>query len=373
MIATNIVYFSLLSASWMSAVSAYLTTVEREKIERFKSRTDLENNWTEAYHEIKTETLIDYFQECGNRLGRYVERYARRVNFHELTEDGLRFIRSREYHVIDGEIEAPLPDEKLLNELRGLRKLVFLIRDSNLRTLNDIKQTFSEVIHLGPILAAINKDHPMLAAINDQMIQSVAPQYAYIRVVDEGKPIYIEPSIIDVALLYSLNSEMLGFSSDWKLRRFQTIVKHFHSSISLYLRILTRVPYFDVMVKLSEHIHKLENRQIYGYEDERIQVQLRELCDVILSVVVIYGRWDADGKRMFDGLLISHEAIRRYKDLDPTSVVPVDAWSDQVLVILAEAVVWTVNHPWHQQLRELVRMLRELGSTVLIVNDHNDN
>jgi hypothetical protein len=363
MIATNIVYFFLLSVSWMSAVSVYLTDEQIVKINRFLSRADLEINWTAAYYEIGLETLIDYFKARDEKLQFYIGRYARSVNFHEIdhASDEFRFSRCRNFHRIDGETFAPDPDPEFINELRGLRKLVFVIRDANLRIINDIKQAFSEDTHLHPRLAAINERYPMLAAINDQMIQSVASRYAVVRVEDAGRPIWIEPSIIDLALLYSLNADMLKLSQSRVLRRVQSVVKHLHNWISLFMRIWIRLPYLDVMDKLSGHIHILENSHIYGYEDERIQDQLRELGGVILAVVVIYGEWQGDGKTMFHDLLRSQRAIRGYMELDPTSMVPVDAWSEQVLWILSEAVRMTVNHVWHEQLWDLVQRLRRLG------------
>jgi hypothetical protein len=350
MIATNIVYFSLVSAPWMSAVSVTLTRTQRQYIARFERRTNSDDNWTEAHDAIGRMTLDDYFTERVEKLESGIYHYARTLNFHEYNINHDQFIRSVDYRSIDGEIEAPHPNPELLKELRGLRKLVFLIRDSNLRILNDIKQALG------------NRHLPStLATINDQKIQSVAARYADVRVQEAERPMWIEPSIVGVALLYSLNTAMLNHVPNERLRRYQTLINKLHDCVSLFMRIQTRVPYFDTMDDLSRDTWILENSRTYGYGDDRIQTQFRELSDAILSVVVIYGSWEMDGKDMLLALLVSEGAIRRYMDLDPTPVDPVDVWSDQVLEILAAAVTWTVNHPWHRQLGDLVKRLRRLG------------
>jgi hypothetical protein len=76
------------------------------------------------------------------------------------------------------------------------------------------------------------------------------------------------------------------------------------------------------MDHLSFGICILKDDIFYGYGESRIQDQVRVLSNVILSVVVMHGSQERDGKEMLSFLLETDGAIRRYMELDPTPLHP---------------------------------------------------
>jgi hypothetical protein len=341
MIATKIFYFSLLSASLMSAVSAFPTDFETN---RFLYRTDREDNWTAAYSQIQPDTLDEYFVDRVNTLAKHFDHYFANLNRHVNYAENL----------------PPTPHMGMIRELLWVRKLVFMIWYSNIRILNDIKKALQAS---GPTVLP-----PMLAAIDDEYLRTVSARYAAIsrrRLPD----IWIEPFTIDVAILCSLNSEMLDvllphFQS-LRLEHYQDMIHRLHGKMSQYMRIQTQMRYSWVMNDLRGDIDELYRDEIHDFAHLRVQQVLHKLSDTILGVIAIYARPVVDGRTMLCALLESQWAIRYFIKLDLPRLVAVEVWSEALLQSLLVAletirVVDPVHLNWFNELEPTVNRLMDL-------------
>jgi hypothetical protein len=308
MIAIKIVYMSLLSASWRTAVSRDWPPGEALIINHYLHLTENRNDWTTAYDRRVRPTLDIYFSDRVDSVAHWVTDYFANLN------DQVDYTQN----------SPPGPGPELHEALLGVRKLVFMIRYANIGLLNDIKKA---LLVGGPINLP-----DILGGIDDAAVASVPTDYAIVK--RAGPRIWVEAYTVEVAVLFSLNKSMLNhlqgvYQSD-RLQYYQGMIDRLHQHLSRYLRIQTEFKYIGDMFRLHTHINGLFAAGIHGYGDRRIKGVLEGVANAILSVVAIYGtgRDVANGKDMLSILLENVWEIRRYLKLDRIPFVHLDVFSD---------------------------------------------
>jgi hypothetical protein len=345
MIATTIVHFSLLSGSWISAVSAVQDPEQQSRIDRFLDSIENESDWTVAYVSLGPDILDTYFVDRVENLKTSVDMYLDNMN--------VNFNYRVQF--------APLPGPGLNVVLNELYRLVYLIKNSNLRILHDLRA----MQYFGPRVS-----QPILAVINDRHVRQVSQQYIANKRARVRPP--LDSLILDVGLIYSMNKTMLGvflprFQPPERLQRYHDMIKTLHHSMAVYMRIKTRLPNFSTVWSFEMAIDALAVHGIRGYERDQIQKQIEVLSNTILSVIVIYGSDSTPGTAILSGLLDDDPAIRRYMRVDPPPYVDFDIFCHQLLNSLETALEilepeFLGRYLWFYNFRPMVIKLRELGN-----------
>jgi hypothetical protein len=334
MVVAKMLYFALLSVSWIVSGRPDLSPEERHEIALFQYATDHEPNWTPAYNKIGPELLDIYLSECVEDLNNRVETHLNHIN-PAGNHPGLP-VASDPYE--------------------GLPKIVYLIRYSNIRILNEVKS------YLGP------RDYdPLLAEINDEYVAYISTVYQIMK----QYQLPIETYLIDVAVLYLINNRMLNmhhpFQQPARLRYYQDMIQRMHHDLGRFLQTISHP--FDNFQQLEYQINALAASNIRGYERSEIQAQVYRLAHRILYVIVIYGSFSVDGSEMIYSLLSSelNRAVRRFLNLDPPNDLPLESPFQQLLLSLDTGLlnlskVFQSGHPWFERLRQMVKTMMGLGN-----------
>jgi hypothetical protein len=346
-------YFSLIYVSWILVVagSADLSPMQGRTIDLFKYATDHEPNWTFAYNSIHPDLLDTYLSNCVQELHRRVKIHLN----HIYAPGNHRGIPSR-----------PHP-------YNGLPKLVYLIRYSNIRILNNIKS------FLGP-----GDYDPLLEKINDEHVAYMSTLYVVMK--RQKRP--IESYLVDVAVLYSMNKRMLNIHRPShqppRLRFYQTLIRSMHHDLARFMQstseLLTVAKFQQLESQVNalspSNIHGTLNQNksinqsnIHGYDRPEIQAQIYHLAHRILYVIVIYGSSSAVGLEMISSLLYSdsHRAVRLFLNVEPRTVPLLERPFHELLLSLATGLsnishVFKPGHPWFGKLLQMVEMMMLLGN-----------
>jgi hypothetical protein len=325
MIIIKIIYLSLLSASWMSAVSAAFPggpSRPTDIIDTFLLRTSNDEDWAAAFRGMNEWILRAFFWDSIHRLTNAVDNY-----------------------------EAHLPREPnrdLCGQLRDLPKLVFLMRYYHLGYLNTINQG--------------GDNTPLVGTINQDYVTSLSFLY---RNVAQGQIMAFEEYAVDIAVLYAMQTEMLGIiKNDFvrqKLKDYQEMIDSLHEAMARYMQI--RNPYSRILEKMIDDITTLEDDGIFGYGRPDIKTIARNLCDAILQVTAIYGSPGFRGNEWIHTIMKTYQAVQPYlvyrRWYDNKWPITDDIMSSLAMVLRAVG-SGVDNPPWFSQLGIIVNRLMYL-------------
>jgi hypothetical protein len=285
MITTKIVFLSLLSVSWMSAVSAGPRRAAQMDIDTFVQRTIGDADWAPFFHLIDPEILETYFKNSIQRLKGAVDRFQVAV--------GIR---------ANLDVQVPsIPGQHLTDHLGDLPRLVFLIRYSHLGFLLNIR----------PVLY----DRPILAMITPDDVRCLS--FLYRDVAQRPRLLSFEVYMVDLAVLLAMNNEMLGVIQNefvlGRLERYGCMILSLYQTMETYMRLLTVDSYPSFVANMYNDIHALTGTRIHGYNNLTIQKKLRTLSDAILQVIAIYGSPTGQrGYQWISKIIERQAAIRHY-------------------------------------------------------------
>jgi hypothetical protein len=347
MIATKIVFLSLLSVSWMSAVSAapYSSAMD---IDTFLREITQDEDWTPIVQIQDLGMVETYFKTSIRHLTDAVD------NFEKL-DMAIRANRR---------LQSPsAPPPYLAERLSDLPRLVFVIRYYYLSFL----VSFRPVGYYLPIVGMITPDYISRLSL------------LYRGITQRPEIMSYEVYTVDIAALLAMNNEMLqvGLLQNesfhaW-LERYGVMILSLYQTMARYMRLQTSVPYWYFLQNMNNHIIKLEgNKAIRGYENPEIQKQLRTLSDAVLQVITIYGSPPASaGNQLISNIMPTHEGIRHYlvyrslynpePDSDPACVI-----SDYLMTDLSDVLkkLRTGNQisKWYQMLLAMVESMTRLAN-----------
>jgi hypothetical protein len=337
MIISKIFYFYLLSRLWMVGA--------RGPLDDFKDATDTVPNWTAAYNNIDPNLLDNFSQQSIQQLHSRVEIHLN--------------------HIYTTGNNAGLPVES--HPYYGLPKLVYLIRNSNIRVLNEVKSS------LGP-----GYGDPLLENINDRYVEYMSTLYHVMN----RQHVPIQTYLIDVAVLNLLNKRMLRNYAPYpelaRLQSYHDMIQQMHIDLARFMQtfsqsLLTSIDRFDDLEQLETRINSLAASNIDGYRPPEIQARVYHLAHRILYTIVMHGGSPEHGSPMISGLLNpeSHKAVRFFLNLDIRTYLPLERPFERpfqrLLHNLATGLtsysdLYPLGNPWFQRLQQMVETMTALGN-----------
>jgi hypothetical protein len=313
MIATKIVFLSLLSVSWMSAVSAAPQRNPGMDIDQFLLLTNRNEDWTYLFRVMDTVVLETHFKNSIRQLTAVVGHFEVAVG--TLANQG---------------VQGPFfPPPYLRHTLGHLPKLVFLIRYFHLNYLLSIRPD--------------HYDRPIVAMITAYYVK--CQSFLYRRVTEQRPQLLsFEVCMVDTAVLLAMNNEIIrDIRSEVvreRLDRYGKMILSLYENMANYMRIQTWLPYNDILMNLDRDINTLVGTSIRGYDHPTMQQQLRTLSDAILQVIAIYGSPTGQpGNLWMSRILENYAGIRHYLvyrpwyESDPKYSVSDDLMDDLSLLL----------------------------------------
>jgi hypothetical protein len=275
MIASAVYYFSLLSVPWMLLVRA-LTPEQTNEINSFLQYTG--PDLLVAFHHVTKPTLDAYLRESIHNLGIVLDPYLN--NLGQRVHNGMEL--------------APPPDfdSDFYWELAGLTNFVNLIKYENLCLLHELKgnliSKYGQHTTLSP--------ESILWMINNDKIKSAWAEYETSHTSGAGKQ--FATYMVDIAMLYSMNTTMLGLIGPndrlfgRHVRRvavYNDMIIGLHSSMARYLQVATRCSYSGAFMTFETQFNLIAINVDIGYRMNQTRHLAFDLSHHILAVIAIYG------------------------------------------------------------------------------------
>jgi hypothetical protein len=358
MIASKLFYLSLLSVSWMSAVSAGLTSHQRQHIQRFLNNLDNGHGLVdmiqlffppspEIYSDVFQPMLLDYFSEWIGRFGLAVNHYL------QIELD--LFISDRYL--------PPARDPDLNQEWNVLPRVVCLIKYSNISFLNGLMRTFAI-------------DHYPLGMINDAYLRSVSNLFPLGNPTEEESS--FEPYILEVAVLFSMNQIMLPRIPAENLIhatlvRYLDISFRLHYHMARYMQLDSLIPYSWTFNSLKHEFDRLETMEDNILRTDDLRTALELWSNAVLSMIAIYGTPSINqspytpGTEKICALLNNQWSVRRLMGWQYHSTLGIPSWYKILLNTIAAELdltlietVYGARHPWVSGIRPMITQAKEL-------------
>jgi hypothetical protein len=314
MIGTNILYFSFLCAGWVSAVSAAPTVDEMPIIEYFLYRTDLHRGeWADAFHEIDVQhpTLL--------------ERYLT-VKFREFG----KFVHDNHDNFSSEETWPTLNAT-----FNSIPRLVYLMRYSNLRILQYLKQSWQNEL-----------SGTAVEVIDDRYVNNVAARYHREKRMEtpSGGGKMFMPYMLDVAVLFSMNDSMLGVDDlpeDWRMRldHYQHMIIQVHNDMAGFMKLALAECYQRETNRLQAEIEKLNNSGIRGFLTHEIQMVAAKLVESVLEFMIMYGNHLHPTPALVSSLIAKYQELRRYLNVDNGQIKATHTYWDDLLQCLRPDII----------------------------------
>jgi hypothetical protein len=349
MFGSTIVYFSLLSASWMSTVSAVLDGPQTVIINEFHDRLRGGQHLDDAVYYTQEEALDAYCEWKIKILNNYVNSYISRMDPN--TNHG------RQHRPPRGQ-----DSDLAWNEIPYL---VYWVRYSNLRILNGLK---NDMIRRGYFISP----QSILAVITDGYLRDVSVQYGENNQPPTNSDSF-EALILSIAVQFSMNQAMLVRIQSpnpllTRLQRYQSMISDLHDGMARYLQIETRISYHNKFMPFANRIAGLRRRRVRGYDHSDVTFCVDSLSRELLSVIAIYagGALAPKGKEVISRLLETKDVVRHYMRLDRHRDILLVAISDRLLDVLGLELgsisnIYQPGYAWMTQVMTMLDQLRDVG------------
>jgi hypothetical protein len=333
----------------MSSVSAVLTVYQFQQALAFGNRLDDSSDSTDP------DAMEAYISERIDDLTRHVNTYLRKIDKTVDYENNLP--------------PGPDPDFNLL--LGGLPNLIYWVRFANLRILNTIKwKCFRE-----DIPPSLTDRGTLLGPISRGYLTTIADSYEIEK--DAPAERRIETNIVEIAILVSMNNEMLQtmigrrvcFDSDHpllylSLERYQNLTIQLHDAMARYMQVQTRHLFVNDFEALKNKIDASVGI-VRGINNIAISDYVVELSRLTLSAIAIYGLPTSDGTELICGILHTNQALRHFIRLYARSLASIERLIDRLLAgfgptLLRMEVAYPVGHTWIPKIRPLLGKLSDM-------------
>jgi hypothetical protein len=394
MFASTIVCFYLISSSWMSAVSVEPNGSQKVIIRAFLDRLHAGDSLADAVDNTQREALDAYCRWKIDDLTAHVNKYLSPTHM----DPNIDYSSDRPHP----------PGADFTAAWKEIPYLVYLIRYSSLRLLNDLKQDLNRRgHHISPqsILAVINDEYVGDVSVNygdasvnygdvfgnfgdvsvnfrDMPLNSgdVTVNYGDVGV-NYGDINYpqtnadsFETLIIYIAIQFSMNQEMLDRNQSphallERLRSYQDMIRDLHHGMARYMQIETRLRYHLIINGFRDPIEALyHNHDVRGFEHRDVKFYVDMISKAILSVMAIYagGPMVPTGTGTISRVLQYEEVVRHFMRLDPRPNIQIAQISDRLLSVLSAELrrvknIYPPEYPWMAKLLTMAIKLRGVG------------
>lgn len=376
MIANKIVYFSLLSVSWMSAVSmrpaGRSEGADREIDRSIAESIDQQMNRLtlgSSYQELDTSTVQSVDQRMNRMTVESIDNKMNMLTLESIHEqiDGLTV------ELTDQDIDTSrLTMEEINRSIRDFQSITrenrywgpafekinpatleeFVINPGieSLKTAVDNYETSMVGIVKYPVHLPLEPDWILISELNQlsllvfwimhynldylkvgimaarcdhPIIHTIDPYYPtglpvmYRNMVEWRETPTIEAFTVDILVLLEINNEIRGDIENVrdvrrKLDRYRRMTLSLYETLAKFTQIRTWVPYNHVLFHSEDEINADEANGVRGYGADEIQHKLRRLFNAILSVIASYGSTRWTGDQWFPHIMQTYPTIKAY-------------------------------------------------------------
>jgi hypothetical protein len=298
MVASKFIYLSLLSVFRISAVSAVLTLEQSAIIHQFQYMLQDGFRFGDLCDATNPDAMREFISDEILKL-----------------KDGVNIYLGQMNPTVNYEyFPAPTPVPTVNAVLNGLPKLIYLVRYTNLRILNTIKQSFEPPgpQSIGP--------GTVLGVINETYVTEVSNQYEINKFTPPGRS--FTNNMLEILSLYSMNRKMLAaISSDslpfGMLNRYQGMIRELQGAMAGYMAVQNRCLYADQIQVWENQIFQFQGRRIRGRNNATISNCVSKLSNATILVIAIYAVPPTlSGCEIISNLLDGYTAVRRFMNLD---------------------------------------------------------